>query len=398
VVVDQSKAEEHSCFEFETEKLGRVCCRPLNFKLLFRFTDLIKSAPDTVPDFVCTLLSIIGERRDAAVPEDRVISVEQAKALTDRELEQFAAKFLEAANWIGPCGKAQPTSEGTDECSYGERLKRAFEAYEKGLTEHTKPYVFSDVVPSGSGLGLRLLRGASIEARTPAFGDPIKKSFSGNGGIEQRQRAAGAAHVKFKRFFANIWKKWQKQSSRLGAGAGAVAFSRKKTGSNSNVATVGDTRVQNSVNNHPLPVVSSDLLLVPSAERGEVCHDPFEQVTGYVGKGCRIVGEAFFQGSIRIDGQVEGTIGANDLIVVGQSGTITTASPIKAAEVIIAGMVRGNIVASKRIAIYAPADVMGNLSAPIIAIEAGATLEGCCSTTPRSEGLDCLIGIGDLIN
>jgi len=40
VAADQGKAEEHFSFEFETEKLGRVCCRPLNFKLLFRLTDL----------------------------------------------------------------------------------------------------------------------------------------------------------------------------------------------------------------------------------------------------------------------------------------------------------------------------------------------------------------------
>jgi hypothetical protein len=100
VAADQGKAKENFGFEFETEGLGRVHCRPLNFKLLFQFTDLIKSAPDTVPDFVCSLLSVVGERRDAA--EGRAISREQAKTLTDQELEQFAARFLEAANWIGP--------------------------------------------------------------------------------------------------------------------------------------------------------------------------------------------------------------------------------------------------------------------------------------------------------
>ena len=69
MAADQGKAEENFGFEFETEGLGRVCCRPLNFKLLFKFTDLIKSAPDTVPDFVCALLSVVGEQRDAAGAE-----------------------------------------------------------------------------------------------------------------------------------------------------------------------------------------------------------------------------------------------------------------------------------------------------------------------------------------
>jgi hypothetical protein len=91
VARDQDKAEEHLGFDFETEKLGRVYCRLLNFKLLFRFTALTKSAPDTVPDFLWALLSVVGERRDDAAPEDRAISWDQAKALTDQELEQFAA-------------------------------------------------------------------------------------------------------------------------------------------------------------------------------------------------------------------------------------------------------------------------------------------------------------------
>lgn len=222
MAADQGKAEEHFSFEFETEKFGRVCCRPFNLKLLFRFTDLIKGAPDTVRDFICALLSVIGKRRDAAFPQDRAISREQAKALTDQELEQFAARFLEATSWIGPGGRAQPTSEGVDERSYGEKLKRAFEVYEQGLAEDAQPYplldVFSDAVPSNSEHGLRLIRGASIKAEKPACWDPVKESFSSfwNGGLKQWHRAAGMAPAKFKNFFGNIVEKLQKHSGGIG--------------------------------------------------------------------------------------------------------------------------------------------------------------------------------------
>jgi hypothetical protein len=220
VAADQSKAEENFGFEFETEGLGRVCCRPLNFKLLFKFTDLIKSAPDTVPDFVCSLLSVIGERRDAAVPEDRAISREQAKTLTDQELEQFAARFLEASNWIGPSGKAEPTAEGGEERSYGQRLKRTFGAYEKGLAEQSEPSPqldgFSDAVSSDSEHGWRLVTGPPIEAEKPVVSDPVKEIYTGfsNGGLEQEHLAVGVA-AKFTRVFANIADKWQKQNSRI---------------------------------------------------------------------------------------------------------------------------------------------------------------------------------------
>jgi len=221
VAADQGKAEENFGFEFETEGLGRVCCRPLNFKLLFKFTDLIRSVPDTVPDFVCTLLSVVGERWDAAVPEDRAISSEQAKTLTDQELERFAARFLEAANWIGPGGKAEPTAEGGEECSYGQRLKRTFGAYEKRLAEQSESSLLldgsSDAVSSDSEHGWRLGTVASIEAEKPAFSDPVKEIYTGfsNGGLEQWHRAVGVAPAKFTRFFANIAEEWQKQNSRI---------------------------------------------------------------------------------------------------------------------------------------------------------------------------------------
>jgi hypothetical protein len=221
VAVDESNAEEHLGFELETEGLGRVCCRPLNLKLLFKFTDLIKSAPDTVPDFVCSLLSVVGERRDAAVPEGRAISREQAKTLTDQELEQFAARFLEATNWIGPGGKAEPAAEGGEECSYGQRLKRTFVAYEKGLAEQSGPYPlldsFSDAASGESEYGWRLVAGGSSEAEKPAFSDPVKEIFTGfsNGGLEQWHRAVGVPSAKLTRLFANIAEKWQTQNSRI---------------------------------------------------------------------------------------------------------------------------------------------------------------------------------------
>jgi cytoskeletal protein CcmA (bactofilin family) len=171
-------------------------------------------------------------------------------------------------------------------------------------------------------------------------------------------------------------------------GAGAISFFRKKTWVSLNGATVRGTRAQHPTGNNQLLIAPSDFLLVPPAEQGQVPCDPFAQAaSAYFSKGCQIVGQALFEGSIRIDGQVEGAISAKDRITVGQSGAIITADPIKAAEVIVQGTVRGNIVASERIEICASADVVGNLCAPIIAIEAGAVVEGSCSTTPRQKTL-----------
>src|SRR5215472_18517317 len=119
---DQVRVRDNSGFEFETETLGRIHCWPFDLKLLFRFVDLMKLAPDTVRACACALLSVVGERWDPASFENRRISTEQAKNFTDQELEQFAERFLEAANWIETVEKAESTQEGAAEWSHAERL------------------------------------------------------------------------------------------------------------------------------------------------------------------------------------------------------------------------------------------------------------------------------------
>jgi len=177
-------------------------------------------------------------------------------------------------------------------------------------------------------------------------------------------------------------------------GAGAFSFFRKKARLSLNGSMVRGTRAQHPTGTNQLLMASSDFLLVPSAEQGQLPCDPFAQAaSAYFSKGCQIVGQALFEGSIRIDGQLEGAISAKDRVTVGQSGAVITADPIKAAEVIVEGTVRGNIVASERIEICASADVLGNLCAPIIAIEAGAVVEGSCSTTPRHKTFRTINGI-----
>ncbi|MGA7760245.1 MAG: DUF1329 domain-containing protein [Candidatus Binataceae bacterium] len=67
-------------------------------------------------------------------------------------------------------------------------------------------------------------------------------------------------------------------------------------------------------------------------------------------------------GKVRIDGHFDGTIAANDSVVIGESAMIT--GDIKAVSIIVSGTVRGDITGSERIEIYPSAKVFGNLIAP----------------------------------
>jgi len=102
--------------------------------------------------------------------------------------------------------------------------------------------------------------------------------------------------------------------------------------------------------------------------------------------GSKISGNLFFEGPVRIDGQVDGEISANDSVVIGKGAIVT--APLKGASVVIAGKVSGNVQASRRIEIRPTAKVFGNLTTPVLVVHDGALFEGNCTmiTRPKSIG------------
>lgn len=96
----------------------------------------------------------------------------------------------------------------------------------------------------------------------------------------------------------------------------------------------------------------------------------------YLDKGCKISGKLFFEGPVKIDGQVDGQIDANDSVFIGDSAVVT--AQIKAASVAVAGKVSGDIIATKRVEIRPSAKVLGNLTSPVLVVHEGAVFEGHC--------------------
>ncbi len=103
----------------------------------------------------------------------------------------------------------------------------------------------------------------------------------------------------------------------------------------------------------------------------------------YLDKGSKISGKLFFEGPVRIDGQVDGEISANDSVVIGESAIVT--AQLKAASVVIAGKISGDIMASKRVEIRPTAKVFGNLTTPILVVHDGALFEGHCAMNPEAK-------------
>lgn len=104
-----------------------------------------------------------------------------------------------------------------------------------------------------------------------------------------------------------------------------------------------------------------------------------QEITTVLGKGSAFDGKLTFEGAVRIDGDFSGEIQTDGTLIVGEPAQVT--AEIRAANVIIEGSVRGDVVASTSLEIHQTARVHGNLSTPSLEIQKGALFEGNCRMT-----------------
>ena len=100
-------------------------------------------------------------------------------------------------------------------------------------------------------------------------------------------------------------------------------------------------------------------------------------VQAHLGAGSRIEGKLSFEGSVRIDGEINGEINAKETIIIGESAVIS--AQIQANSVVIHGRVQGDVTARKRVELRAPARLTGNLNTPSVVINEGVLFEGHCT-------------------
>lgn len=110
---------------------------------------------------------------------------------------------------------------------------------------------------------------------------------------------------------------------------------------------------------------------------------PVGEVHAYFGKGSRISGKLNFEGTVRVDGKVEGEIYAKDTLIIGESADVT--AEIRATNVTIRGLVRGDVHALARIEILPPGRLYGNISTPSLVVGEGVIFEGSCTMESQTK-------------
>lgn len=112
--------------------------------------------------------------------------------------------------------------------------------------------------------------------------------------------------------------------------------------------------------------------------------NPNEGVISIIGPGMRIVGECTTEGTVRIEGSVEGTVRAGKAVVVGREGVVK--GEIYTQDAVIGGTVSGLLVAESRLELQETSRLEGDVHARRLRLEEGAVLDGQVHmTTDRLE-------------
>src|SRR3954470_22143586 len=87
-----------------------------------------------------------------------------------------------------------------------------------------------------------------------------------------------------------------------------------------------------------------------------------------------IRGELDTDGTVRVEGRVEGPTHRVGTLIVGAGGYVV--GDVEAKDVVVAGTIQGNVHASGRLEIEAGASVLGEIRANLMVLREGATVHG----------------------
>jgi cytoskeletal protein CcmA (bactofilin family) len=108
--------------------------------------------------------------------------------------------------------------------------------------------------------------------------------------------------------------------------------------------------------------------------KDEAAAESAERVDSVLGAGLAFTGMLSGAGGVRIEGAYEGEIDLRGLVVVGEQGRLTC-KRLRAATVIVAGSVRGDIT-TQRLEITRTGRVWGDVVTAAFSTEEGAFLKG----------------------
>lgn len=102
--------------------------------------------------------------------------------------------------------------------------------------------------------------------------------------------------------------------------------------------------------------------------------DKEENVIAFVGKGVEFKGVISYNGTVRIDGVLDGEIHTEGTLLVGEEAVLT--AKVSAGTVVSKGKITGDIMAKEKIRLLAPAILNGSVKTPMLSMEEGVLFNG----------------------
>lgn len=99
-----------------------------------------------------------------------------------------------------------------------------------------------------------------------------------------------------------------------------------------------------------------------------------DTVVSIIGPGMRVVGDCETEGTLRIEGVVEGTVRAGKAVVIGKDGVIQ--GDLITQDAIVGGRVAGTVVAESRLELQATCLIEGEIRARRIKLDEGGRING----------------------
>ena len=109
-----------------------------------------------------------------------------------------------------------------------------------------------------------------------------------------------------------------------------------------------------------------------------------EGVISIIGPGMRVIGDCETEGTLRIEGTVQGKVIAGKAVVVGRDGTVK--GDIFTQDAVIGGHVTGKVIAESRLELQETSVVDGEVHARRIKLEEGGRVNGTINTGEVTAG------------
>lgn len=115
---------------------------------------------------------------------------------------------------------------------------------------------------------------------------------------------------------------------------------------------------------------------------------PVENALSIIGPGMRVLGDLVTDGTVRVEGRVEGTVRAGKAVVLGKDGEIV--GDVFTQDAVIGGRLLGTLVAESRLELQSTSHIEGRIRtrSQHLQLDEGAYFQGQIEMTDAAAGAD----------